>query len=106
MRVAVELAEMTDEPAYTINQFVRRLAMSGYFLAPACHETLATFTVHSLGSSYWPLGTEASAQDRPSPTVEFPYFVGVHVFEGRYESALPRLVLGAADGNEEVACRW
>ena len=51
-------------------------------------------------------GTEASAQDRPSPTVELPYFVGVHVFEGRYESALPRLALGAADGNEEVARRW
>jgi len=51
-------------------------------------------------------GTEVAAQDRPSPTVELPYFVGVHVFEGRYESALPRLALGAADGNEEVARRW
>ena len=65
MRVAVELAEMTGEPAYTINQFVSWLTMSGYFPAPASHETFAPHTFDSLGSGRWPLGGES---ERPKPT--------------------------------------
>ena len=48
---------------------------------------------------------KANAQNRP-PATERPYFVGFHVFEGRYESALPRLALGGESENEEVARRW